>query len=515
MQNTKQLNLSLPNKHPSKARSDRGRPLIALLIILILAGVVGWFWLARDPEARQELSRKVDEVVTAFPEVAGVVDTVKSSVVDMMDGALQQRSSSQPPAHTNSTALPGAPPPLVGNGTSLAGSGAPIIEGDAPHPSGNGTVGVGQTVGIFDANSPDAPQMQGQGGVGNQTASVDAGQLASSILRDSVNGTIGLKSAPAGNATLPANGTGAGPGGVTKAPEGTDPFTGGMILQGGASERGQLNPEGSPPADAGRSDDMVVRVAFIEDLAKWMVGNYFPSAKKRGQLQVSLQEANLRYGVGMRGLYWLGEDLPKGRSEALQYVFTPSMLDALYRLYVDRFMQSMAEAGDAPEGRKPLSPEQRTDMYAQYAKRFRGLSGALQSVAAMPDLLVRGDAMRNAAQQVVDTNARYSELVYEHDVARESGNTARAEALSIRVREAAQVYQQAVVARERVRVDFARSLAKNPAARGLDDETRIYVGQWVERRVRENKDKIQAAQQAAIIFQDLAQRFERAAGVEN
>ena len=35
---------------------------LALLILVLLAGVVGWFWLARDPESRDAFSRRVSEL---------------------------------------------------------------------------------------------------------------------------------------------------------------------------------------------------------------------------------------------------------------------------------------------------------------------------------------------------------------------------------------------------------------------------------------------------------------------
>lgn len=498
MQKNVQLDLGNSDQRPRRG-SDRGRPLFALLCIVILAGVLGWFWLARDPEARQELTRRVDEMATAFPQAANMVDSVTATMGGLVDSALQGRAPAAPPEPSTSTSLPGAPPPLVGTVPQAS---------TTPQPDDSQT-GSPPTL---EAGNPLALN----GGSTTETAGRTGAPLSTTT-----NATLPSTSTPATSSPAMAqgstNGTKSAPHTpVTTAPEGTDPFTGGVVLQGGASQRGSLTPEGAPPpVDAGRKDDMVVRVAFIDDLATWLVSNYLPG-KKRGNLQASLQAANLRYGVGMRGLYWIGDDLPKGRSEALQYVFTPSMLDALYRLYIDRFMQSMAEAGDNPEGRsEPLSPAQRSDMYAQYAKRFRGMAGTLQSVASMPDFLSRGDTMRVAAQKVVEANARYSELVYQQDQARESGNTARQNALAPQVQAAAQAYQQAVVQREHAREAFARALAKNPAARSLDDETRVYVGQWVERRVRENKNKMDAAQQAATIFQDLAQRFEQAAGVEN
>lgn len=473
------LDLGELNGPRSKIR-DRGRPLLALLVILILSGVVGWFWLARDPDSRDTLVRKMDEVTAALPGATGLIDNVKSTVGSMVDSAMNRETAPPTIGATAGTSLPGAPAPLATVPSETSGNAS------SPVPSGT-----------------DQPLVTGE------MSAQSPGQ--SSATQGDMAAQSGLP-IPSGNATNPAN-----PAAVITAPEGTDPFTGGVTLQGGASERGDISAQ-TPPADAGRPDDMVVRVAFIEDLAKWLVSNYVPSSSTRGRgnLQVSLQAANMRYGVGMRGLYWLGEDLPKGRSEALRYVFTPSMLDALYRLYIDRFMEGMALAGDAPEGRgKPLTPAQRSDMYRQYAKRFRGLSGTLQGVAALPDLLGRAETMRAESQRVVEANNRYSELIFTQDQAREAGNISGSTAMQSRIDEAASAYQKAIVKRERSREAFAKAITNNADARILDDETRVYVGLWVERRLREDKDKVDAALQAATLFLDLAQRFEQAAGANS
>lgn len=113
-----------------------------------------------------------------------------------------------------------------------------------------------------------------------------------------------------------------------------------VVQEGGASVRGPVaRPEAGPPEDAGRKDDSVVQVAFINDLAAWLKQGY--AANSSGLLTVNLQEANLRYGVGMRGLAWIGEDLPAGRSAALAHVYTRDMLYSLYNLYIDRFMDAV------------------------------------------------------------------------------------------------------------------------------------------------------------------------------
>ena len=58
--------MSKPNRYRTDKDDDRetepsrkGHHGLALLILVLLAGVVVWFWLARDPEAREEFSNRM------------------------------------------------------------------------------------------------------------------------------------------------------------------------------------------------------------------------------------------------------------------------------------------------------------------------------------------------------------------------------------------------------------------------------------------------------------------------
>ena len=282
------------------------------------------------------------------------------------------------------------------------------------------------------------------------------------------------------------------------------------VQEGGASVRAPLaSPESGIPEDAGRTDDSVVRIAFIDDLASWLQQGYLLSGRS-GRLTNTLQEANLRYGVGMRGLAWIGEDLPAGRSAALSHVYTRDMLSSLYNLYVDRFMEAVARALEKPVGVEGFSPDQKNRFYLAYAGQFRALSGALQGIASLPGFIGTMDDLKQSAQHVIESNARYSELVFARDAAQEQGDTTRVAALQEQIEEAGKVYQQAVVSREQSRDALALSIRKHGDARRLDNDTILYVASWVERRVRNHPEKMDATRQAAMLFLDLAQRFEAA-----
>ena len=263
------------------------------------------------------------------------------------------------------------------------------------------------------------------------------------------------------------------------------------VQPGGAEVRGPVAPtDTGAPADAGRRDDPVVRIAFIDDLASWLVSHYVPAATqgRNGRISASLQGANLRYGLGMTGLAWIGDDLPAGRSAALEHVFTPDMLNAIYRLYVDRFMEAVTRS----------------------ARHFRGVAGALQAIASMPDFNRQMEELHAAAQRVVDANAQYSELTFAADQARSDGEPARYAALRQQMEAKGKQYQQAVIAREQSLAAFVQRLKGTADARYLDDDSLLYAASWIERRVHGNPGKLAAAGQAANLFRDLAGQFEAA-----
>ena len=286
------------------------------------------------------------------------------------------------------------------------------------------------------------------------------------------------------------------------------------VQPGGAEVRGPVAPGEQVPPDAGRKDDQVVRIAFIDDLASWLVSHYVPAATpgRSGRLSASLQGANLRYGMGMTGLAWIGDDLPAGRTAALNHLFTPGMLDAIYRLYVDRFMEAVnrSAATPLPSG-EALSPAQRSEFFKLYARQFRGVAGALQALASMPDFNRQMENLSAAAQRVVDTNAQYSELTFAADEARSNGELTRYSTLRQQMAAKGQQYQQAVIAREQAKSAFVQALKRTPEARYLDDDALLFIASWIDRRTHNNPEKLTAAGQAANLFRDLAGHFDAAA----
>ena len=422
--------MSKPNRYRTDKDDDRetepshkGHHGLALLILILLAGVVVWFWLARDPELFivHEPTKGIDvgtkfEIYTLLDDMANLRESAINLAADLM----------------SRTTTPPSPP----------------------------------DVGAVAGNSlPGAPPKY----------------------RSPIETPAELDEALAEQRP---------------------------VQPGGAEVRGPVAPGEQVPPDAGRKDDQVVRIAFIDDLASWLVSHYVPAATpgRSGRLSASLQGANLRYGMGMTGLAWIGDDLPAGRTAALNHLFTPGMLDAIYRLYVDRFMEAVnrSAATPLPSG-EALSPAQRSEFFKLYARQFRGVAGALQALASMPDFNRQMENLSAAAQRVVDTNAQYSELTFAADEARSNGELTRYSTLRQQMAAKGQQYQQAVIAREQAKSAFVQALKRTPEARYLDDDALLFIASWIDRRTHNNPEKLTAAGQAANLFRDLAGHFDAAA----
>lgn len=419
-----------PDTSGSSTPPRRSRPWAAVLVVLILAGAAGWFWLGKDPAKRDS-----------------VLSSARQAVTDVTDKI-----------------IPGAQPGTQGATTPAQ----PMTPSNGAQPG-----------------APDASQTP-------QEAQPPAN-------RPETAAEPPVLVAPPADA------------GTAAAPAGPDAE--------GKTTRGLISDDPNQPLDpsmTGRKDDAVLSPRFIEDLAEWMVANYVPSPTRggRGGISGGLQSANARYGVNMKGIAWVGDDLHAGRIEALKYVYTPGMLDALYRMYIDRFMQDMADASLEPrKNGKALEPTQIAEMYRLYAGRFRALSGALQGVAAIENLRARVTRLQEATQKMVAANSHYMEEVFKFDQAREHDDRTALEKTRTAMEAASDVYQTATRERDDLRDALVATIRNNSEARGLGDNNLYFVAMWVDRRLQQSPVALDASLQAATLLLDLAQRFEQTVGL--
>ena len=133
---------------------------------------------------------------------------------------------------------------------------------------------------------------------------------------------------------------------------------GGEDAQAASGQSGTPGASGVPgPVGAGQAslpkvtEDSRVRPQFVEDLAAYLVSRFRPG-QSGGELRVSVQDLNQRYGVRLPGPEEQGK---AGREAILRYAFHPAMLQGLYGLYVERFLESL-ERGRRPRVCQPCRP---------------------------------------------------------------------------------------------------------------------------------------------------------------
>ncbi|MEG2173221.1 MAG: hypothetical protein RRY29_08150 [Desulfovibrionaceae bacterium] len=268
----------------------------------------------------------------------------------------------------------------------------------------------------------------------------------------------------------------------------------------------------APPVAPKVEEDSVVRALFVEDMAQWMVARYQPS-KDGGKASAGVQAANMRYGTTLRGITYRGEDLLNGRESLFRYAFTPSMLQALYALYVDRFVEELARAAAAPRQGSPLTGLQTDEMYRAYAARFTALAQVLEHVGAVPDLRNYMDKVNKSTQKAIDIHAQVSEAVFVLDEAREAGKDGPIEAAQLRVNGLNAQYRRAIDERTVAQQALLTAIRGTAAGRTMDEETVVFVANWIERRLVKQPEAQQSAKVAAQILYDLAKRLQQAASV--
>ena len=267
-----------------------------------------------------------------------------------------------------------------------------------------------------------------------------------------------------------------------------------------AATNGASAPASLPPRV---TEDSRVRPQFVESLAAYLVSRFKPGPRT-GALNVSVQNVNQRFGTKLTGI---ADGDTGGRAALLRYAFHPTMLQGLYSLYVDRFMEDVAREARA----KDFNAEQTHQLYMALAGRFVMLAGALEGVAATPDLDTRLRQVDAAGQATMDINSQMAEAVFEYDQLRESGasqaqlGTAqlRVDGLGARFRRSLE--EQSVAQRALV------SAIRRGAGQTMEDDELVFVARWVDRRLKQDAQAMASVQSSAGILRDLARRFAQAA----
>ena len=268
--------------------------------------------------------------------------------------------------------------------------------------------------------------------------------------------------------------------------------------------------EKSPVLMPPQRDDTVIKPEFLHDLAAWFVARYKPLAGGKGQTGISPQSANLRYGSSLRGMERQTKDLAGSRAAILRYVFNPAMLEALYALYADRLVHELAQAALAPVQGKALGEDQLDGLYRAYAAFFSELSSVCGGIAALPDLKKRTAALDASAQQTIAIHQQLVEKVFARDAELENGQQATAERLQEQIDALNTRYRTSIQDQAAARSALVSAIRKGKSS-SLDDDNVLFMALWVERRMAQQADALEATRTASALLDDLARRFTAAA----
>ena len=274
-------------------------------------------------------------------------------------------------------------------------------------------------------------------------------------------------------------------------------------LDGGDSAGGVLSQE-APPVEEKRYDP-VVTPHFVSDLAAWLAESYRPSSEgRRGRSTVTLRAVNARYSSSA-SLRSVESDVLKGRASILRYVYSPGMLEALYRMYGPDFVGELETAARA--GRKALDQAQTADMFRVYAAYLERVSAAL-SAASRVDVKALAAPIRQAASREEAASEAFGKAYAEHSEARDAGRRDIMSAASERMTESARAASQADARRERARGDAAWALRQKLDGPSLPDADLVFLVEWLDRRDAKPAASAAAADICRRMAADLISRAE-------
>ena len=264
--------------------------------------------------------------------------------------------------------------------------------------------------------------------------------------------------------------------------------------------------------------DPTVTPRFITDLAEFLVAGYYPkgthpAAGNGGISNISLKSLNMRYGGGLVGLNKPVDDPVERRRFVLQYVMMPSMIRALYALYADTFISTMAAEGAklrrTPQDGQPrgLSPREQAEMFGIYSADVRTLSAIVRACAADREISKHVRAYWDAERATLDADLAFQNAQEARELTSTdgAGNVTQAKDAADK---AGLAYRNAVIKRENARSALISVLRGHPGVRGLGDDQMLYAVAWVERRLNEMPNALNALGAICYILDNLAGRME-------
>lgn len=246
-------------------------------------------------------------------------------------------------------------------------------------------------------------------------------------------------------------------------------------------------------------EDDTLKPGYISGLANWLVNRYRPGANG-GALAAGPQALNQECGSN------LASQTPGGRAALLRYAFHPTMINALYNLYIDRFMDDL----DAAAQKKGLNEAETKQMHRALAGEAAMLAQMVDGAIQTPNLGSQLEHINQLAQKVVDANADLAAAVFELDSARESGSSAQLSAAQTKVDSLGNSVREAEGRHSQAQAALASTLRKF-AGPGMNEDSLLFVAAWVQRRQAGNPQARKAMETSINVLHDFAARCAKAA----
>jgi hypothetical protein len=266
------------------------------------------------------------------------------------------------------------------------------------------------------------------------------------------------------------------------------------------------------------TEDSVVTLGFVKDLAAYLTSCYWPAGTHPNYPNKSVSTANIkninqRYGIDLRGFSASksgARDYYRDRNLILNYVFMPSMLEALTRIYADRFADLLAQAGSLPvvdnTGKeRRLTAQQNIAMLNYYSADAKALGAALQAYAETPDASARVEEYNKALNAANLANTKYLDASAVLEIARNSGNTSRIEEARRNLEAVETDYQARLNIQKSAENAVYKMMLKGAATR-LDSSSLVYIACWLNRRASDRETILAASASSNRIAAALAAR---------
>ena len=259
-------------------------------------------------------------------------------------------------------------------------------------------------------------------------------------------------------------------------------------MDGGDSASGSLSENAAQPVK--EAHDPVVTPHFVSELAAWLANSYKPAAKGDGlgKSAVTLRSANARFSLSP-ALRSAERDALKGRSAILRYVYSPGMLEALYRMYGPALLAELEDA--ARSGRRSFDQAQTAGMFRLYSGKLASVASALEAASRL-DVPAMVKPIRQAAAQEEAASEAFAKAYAAHSEAREAGNREAMDRHSARMVQSIREASQADARKERVRQNVVHALKQNMTGTPLSDADLIFLAEWLERR-KASKEAVSAS----------------------